>query len=123
MSNQDVITKILEEDGDLIIYRKSLRKITGSVTSAILLQQMMHRCKGKDKIYKFYGEGDAPESEQPLESPPHVDSKGSTPRKPTAHMGTKTWRSTLHARKAKQDKKHGQHARNDAASQRNVPGN
>lgn len=46
---------ILAEDNDLIPYRKSLRQLTGSVTSAILLQQIIHRakCKHWEPFYKF----------------------------------------------------------------------
>lgn len=45
----------LAEDSELIPYRKSLRNITGSVTSAILLQQIIHRAKQKgwQPFFKF----------------------------------------------------------------------
>lgn len=49
----DATIKILEDDGDLIIYRKSLRKIAGSVTGTILLQQIIFRSKGRENFYKF----------------------------------------------------------------------
>lgn len=61
--------QILAEDKDLIVYRKSLKKITGSVTSAILLQQILYRALKNDgkPFYKFkepcdhehYREGDS----------------------------------------------------------------
>lgn len=54
MSNEtNSIISLITEDKELITYRKSLRKIAGSVTATILLQQMMFRAKGKDVFYKF----------------------------------------------------------------------
>ncbi len=52
------LINMLAEDSDLIPYRKSLRKLTGSVTSAILLQQVVHRFKvnGYQPFYKFKSE-------------------------------------------------------------------
>lgn len=63
----DATIKILEDDGDLIIYRKSLREIAGSVTGTVLLQQIIFRSKGRENFYKFkspcshelYKEGDS----------------------------------------------------------------
>jgi len=51
MSNS--IYNLIAEDKNLIVYRKSLRRVAGSVTATILLQQMMHRMKDRDRIYKF----------------------------------------------------------------------
>lgn len=61
------IYNLIAEDKDLIVYRKSLRRAAGSVTATILLQQMIHRMKDKERIYKFkdacnhekYREGDS----------------------------------------------------------------
>jgi hypothetical protein len=60
---------IIKEDKELITYRKSLRRLAGSVTSTILLQQIMHwaSVKGDQEFYKFkepckheaYREGDS----------------------------------------------------------------
>ncbi len=47
------ILGLIAEDKDLIVYRKSLRALAGSVTATILLQQMIFRMKKKDHIYKF----------------------------------------------------------------------
>lgn len=46
---------LISEDTGLIIYRPSLREITGSVTSAILLAQMIYyaNCSDDDCFYKF----------------------------------------------------------------------
>ena len=46
---------ILAEDRDLILYRKSLRRLTGSVTSTLLLQQILYWSKIKkyQPFYKF----------------------------------------------------------------------
>lgn len=64
-----VVAALLAEDKDLVIYRKSLKKITGSVVSAILLSQMMywHKKSKGEPFYKFrspcahedYREGDS----------------------------------------------------------------
>lgn len=49
------ILALLAEDRDLVSYRKSLRKLTGSVTSAILLQQVLYwfTRQGYQTFYKF----------------------------------------------------------------------
>lgn len=48
---------VLAEDREVISYRKGLRKITGSVTSAILLQQIIYWASKKEwkPFYKFRG--------------------------------------------------------------------
>ena len=53
----DKLVSMLAEDSQLIPYRKSLRVITGSVTAAILLQQITFRSKqvGWQPFYKFRG--------------------------------------------------------------------
>jgi len=64
------IINILAEDGDIILYRKSLRPICSSVTATILLQQIIWYAKqnGFQPFYKFrapapkhhlYREGDS----------------------------------------------------------------
>jgi len=63
------VINLLAEDQSLILYRKSLRQITGSVTSAILLSQMLYWFgkSGNKPFYKFrkpcahedYREGDS----------------------------------------------------------------
>ncbi|MFZ2193162.1 MAG: hypothetical protein WAV31_02875 [Candidatus Moraniibacteriota bacterium] len=55
MEEEKGILDIIAEDCSLITYRPSLNKITGSVTSTILLQQALHYWKniGKKKFYKF----------------------------------------------------------------------
>jgi len=54
LGNQ-VILDILADDGSLIPYRKMLNKITGSVLSTILLQQIIFLWKvfGKKRFYRF----------------------------------------------------------------------
>jgi len=48
------ILQILANDKELIVYRKELRQITGSVTSTILLQQIIYwNQKMGGKFYKF----------------------------------------------------------------------
>ena len=66
MSN---ILDLLADDQSMVTYRPNLRKITGSVTATILLQQILFRWKGQGKkpFYKFkepcdhekYKEGDS----------------------------------------------------------------
>jgi hypothetical protein len=68
MSN-NVALNLLAEDNDTIPYRKSLRRIAGSVTATILLQQIVWRAKHHkwEAFYKFkspckhelYREGDS----------------------------------------------------------------
>lgn len=53
MSNPEGFLTLLAEDNALIVYRKSLKQITNSVTATILLQQIIHRFKSKERIYKF----------------------------------------------------------------------
>jgi hypothetical protein len=50
-----ILLAFLAEDSELIPYRKSLRQIAGSVTSTILLQQIIFRSKQKnwEPFYKF----------------------------------------------------------------------
>lgn len=50
-----MFTQLLAEDRELITYRKNLNKITGSVLSTILLQQIIFRANQKDgkPFYKF----------------------------------------------------------------------
>lgn len=49
------LVSILSHDQHIILYRPELRKITGSVTATILLQQMLYRWDnhGKEPFYKF----------------------------------------------------------------------
>jgi hypothetical protein len=64
-----MITAILSQDKDVIIYRKELNKLTGSVTATILLSQMIYwwHKNGQKEFYKFrtkcehpdYKEGDS----------------------------------------------------------------
>ena len=52
---ESALIDILAEDGEVILYRKSLRPITGSVTATILLQQIIWHDKRKQResFYKF----------------------------------------------------------------------
>ena len=54
MGDPDIL-KILADDPNLTIYRPSLRQLTGSVTSAILFNQILYRWKKKKgkSFYKF----------------------------------------------------------------------
>lgn len=45
--------KFLRFDKNVILYRKELNAITGSVTASILLQQIIYRSEKKGKFYKF----------------------------------------------------------------------
>lgn len=53
--NKRAVFNIIASDPDMIAYRPPLRKLTGSITSAILLQQLMWRWKveGHQPYYKF----------------------------------------------------------------------
>jgi len=51
----DILLQVLSDDKKLIVYRKELNKLTGSVTATILLQQLIfHASKKKyEPFYKF----------------------------------------------------------------------
>lgn len=58
---------IFKQDNNILIYRPEFTKVTGSVTSAILLQQIIYRLQDAESFYKFkepckhalYKEGDS----------------------------------------------------------------
>ena len=51
----DILLQVLADDKQLIIYRKELNKLTGSVTASILLQQLIFYASQKKykPFYKF----------------------------------------------------------------------
>ena len=65
----DILLQVLADDKKLILYRKELNKITGSITATILLQQFIFHASQKkyESFYKFiepcdhelYREGDS----------------------------------------------------------------
>ncbi|MCP4140244.1 MAG: hypothetical protein GY755_08140, partial [Chloroflexi bacterium] len=66
---KNLIVNILAEDQEIVMYRKGLKRITGTVHSAILLSQMLywHKKSNRKPFYKFrascqhekYREGDS----------------------------------------------------------------
>ncbi|MFA6138857.1 MAG: hypothetical protein WC667_12360 [Sulfurimonas sp.] len=51
----DILLQVLGDDKKLIVYRKELNKITGSVTATILLQQLIFHASNNNYVpfYKF----------------------------------------------------------------------